>query len=676
MPRPLTLACAAGLLTLQVVLAGWAIVHTSPTCDEVNHLPAGVSYVEQLSFGVYHHNPPLLKTLAAIPVLLMGAQTNYGPGSAWDFAERQEVPIHYGAFGRDFQRANFDPAHYQRLFIAGRAVVLCFSFLGAVVAFVWARELANLPLAAPLSNTSSARGDAAGLTAMALWVLSPNFLAHSGVVTTDVPAATAALASTWLFWRWLRTQTPTAALGVGVALGLAQLIKFSLLILFGIWPVLALVATLAQARAAREIWPAALRRLGHTFGCGLVMLAGALLTINLGYLFEGTGQPLGKFEFLSTSLTQPRTFGPAPYPNSALADVYRMRMNRFRDTWLEGLPVPLPEHYVLGFDEQLFEAKPGMGSGGYPMYLRGELRRSGWSYYYTYALAIKEPLGTWLLVGAALAAACIGVRWSWPDEMPVWFTPLAMLAAMSLLTDINIGVRYVLAVLPFLYVGASRVAAALWATSRRWLWGGILGVGLTTNLAAVLTTAPDWIAYFNVLAGGPAHGHEHLIDSNIDWGQDLYELRRVLDARGHRGPLPAALFGNMDPLLAGLDVTLIPRDPRTLADLPRHPLEPAALTPGLYAVSVNYVLGYPYRWLAGVQIFQCPEQTYSYFRDLTPVAQAGRSIWIYDLTPADCARLNSNLGLGQDVQPVVPEATPPPLQSGKFCLPSSSPRVG
>lgn len=637
------------LLAIHAGLCLWGMLRNSVTVDEVNHLPAGLTYLEQLTFGLYHHNPPLVKMLAGIPVLAGGARVDYD--HEWQRAARAKVQVHPGAFGYDFMQANREPpGHYDALFLRARLVILMFSLAGGLIVYRWAQELYG-------DGPDDPTGPRAGLIALSLWTFSPNLLAHAGLMTTDLPSAVVGMGATYLFWRWLKHPLPTPAVWVGVALGVAQLTKFSSLILFGIWPVLALGSLVANLRTQPfkteeeldndddegRLPNSVLGRLLHLAGCGMVILAICTLTINVGYLLEGTGKPLGDYEFLSTSLTVPRTSGQGAYPNSPLGPIYQSRVNRFRDSLLGGIPVPLPEHYLLGFDEQLFEAKPGMPGGGYPMYLRGELRRTGWWYYYFYAIGVKTPLGSLALLAAATVGTLLlpRLRIAWVDELFVWFPPITMLLAMSFLTDINIGVRYALPCFPFGILIAARVARA-WTLPawRRFTIGALL-----LQAAATLWIAPHYLAYFNLLVGGPSHGHEHLIDSNLDWGQDVLALKAELDRRGHQGPLPAAIFGNLDLSLEGIDASLIPRDPRTFNPQWRHVDEPAQLTPGLYAVSANYVMGYPYRWVYKGRVFDSPENAYAYFQSLTPVAKAGYSIWLYELSAEDCARLNRELGL-------------------------------
>ncbi len=632
-------AIATLLLAIHGLLAGWAALRNSPTVDEVNHLPAGLSYLERGTFEIYPHNPPLVKVLCALPLYAAGVEADYR--HAWLWAKERGFPVSHSAFARNFQEAQRAPeGRYRTLFVVARIVAILLALGGGVVVLLFSRDLF---------------GERGALVSLAAWTFCPNLLAHDGLVTTDGATTAAAIAAMYLFRRWLRAPTLSGAIVTGAGLGGALLVKFSLLLLVPLWIFFAAWTCIAPSR------PAGGDSRRRRVGVGLALaLATALVVVNAGYLFEGTGKRLGDYEFISPALSRTRSDGASPYaPEYALHRLHEERQNRFQGTLLARLPVPLPERFVQGFDLQSFEANTGLEAGGYPVYLRGELRYTGWWYYYLYCLGVKLPPGTLALLAWTLLVLVLHPpsRLAPLDEAFLWLPPLSYLAAFSFGTDIDLGVRYVLPCLPFAMVAMGRlarvrarpqgIAAVLGLaplTERRWHRWLLVGL-LALNLASALRIAPHYLAYFNLFAGGPAHGHEHLIDSNLDWGQDLLELKKSLDRRGHRGPLPCALFGNLDPTLFGIEPALIARDPKTLPPGGRVDGEPRRLAPGLHAVSVNYVMGLPYRWLHRGEWFHAREGAYAWFQRLAPVERVGYSIWLYELSPADCSRLELELGL-------------------------------
>ena len=149
------------------------------------------------------------------------------------------------------------------------------------------------------------------------------------------------------------------------------------------------------------------------------------------------------------------------------------------------------------------------------------------------------------------------------------------------------------------------------------------------NAFETFVTWPGYLSYFNEFAGGAAGGHRYLIDSNLDWGQGLLDLRRWLDAHPPPEPLALAYFGAVDPAIAGIHFRLPPRDPRVVAPERRRPGETGELRPGTYAVSVNFVQGLPHVVQSpDGSVLPVPQDAFEYFRLLRPVATAGDSIWI------------------------------------------------
>jgi len=252
---------------------------------------------------------------------------------------------------------------------------------------------------------------------------------------------------------------------------------------------------------------------------------------------------------------------------------------------------------------------------------------------------VKLPLAIPIfLTLAALAAALVpAARRPLADEL-FWIAPATvLLALMSAMTGLDLGVRYDLPILPFLFVGIARVAhpAAL-------AWMGragrvAIGVALAWMVVGTLRVHPHELSYFNEIAGGPRGGARHLLDSNIDWGQDLLELRRVLDLNE---PLGLAYFGAVDPALAGIRWRVPPRDPRTVPPGHALPSDTPTLLPGLYAISVNFLYGLPHRVPGpGGESVPSDEDAFAYFRTLRPFARAGYSIEIFRVGPEEADRI-------------------------------------
>jgi 4-amino-4-deoxy-L-arabinose transferase-like glycosyltransferase len=636
------------LLTVHLVLAVQSLVQENPTIDEVIHLPAGITYWQTGTFKLYHHNPPLVKLVAALPALASGVTMEQVYRSKfW----RNEPPYKSGVA---HLFANLNAAGYFEIFTRARLLMPLFSVVGGLVVFAWSSRL---------------YGGRGGLLSLALWVFCPNVLAHARLITTDLPATALGALATFGFWHYLQCPNWRRAALAGVLLGLAELTKFSLILLYGIFPLLGAIHLLRQHDRSDL-----LRRAGHGGLQGAFILVLSIAVIDLGYAFEGVGTPLGQYEFVSGSLTRPVPPGMfRPEVGDRLLNLLRQaRVNRFRGTLLGSLPAPLPAHYLLGFDDQKMEAEgipakliPGFvgeeggeETRGYPVYLDGVVSSKSWWYYYLFALAYKVPEGTWTLVVLALAVSACSrrARASWFDELMLLAMPLVLLLVISFFTNINLGLRYVLPIFPFLFISAGKLipwAAKIRHGLGRRVAGGMIGICLAATIVATLAIRPHYLAYFNALSGGPAHGSEHLIDSNLDWGQDLVGLRRWLarNAPGERVGL--AYFGQIHPAIfearpgEALAWFLPPPAPgridrkRPLTPRDQYGPRPTRLEPGLYAVSASLVRGLPWRVYdnAAWAPYEALLDAFSYFRTLTPIAHVGHSIFIYRVTAADAAGL-------------------------------------
>jgi 4-amino-4-deoxy-L-arabinose transferase-like glycosyltransferase len=580
-------AAVAGLLLLHAGLLAWAATRHSPTFDEPAHLVAGLAAWQLGRPDLFQVNPPLVRMLAALPVVCTRPATDW---SGLYTSTRPEFGV-----GGSFLIANDD--RWFGYFMLARWACIPLSLLGGTICWRWAGEL---------------YGPRAGLLALALWCFCPNVLAHAQLITPDAGAAALGVTAAYGFWRWLREPTAGRTYLAGVALGLAELTKMTWVVLFLLWPLLwVLYRGLRRSGEPGRPWPVQAGQLALILVLGLGVL-------NLGYGCDGSFQRLGTFRFSSRMLTgQDKDVSKLPTGASR---------NRFADSWLGGVPVPVPRSYLLGIDLQKvdFERQP-------LSYLRGEWRRGGWWYYYLYALAVKVPLGTWLLLllAAALKLYRAGPAVCQRDELVVLAPLVLILVFVSAQTGFNHHLRYVLPALPFAFIWAGQAAQA---RVRGWPVPAMVAGVAAWSVASSLWVYPHSLSYFNELAGGPTNGHAHLVNSNIDWGQDLFYLKRWLDDHPEARPLGLAYFGSVPPSLAGIESEGVPRGPAS-----RGNEENAASgsgegpRPGWYAVSVNRLRG----------------EDYGYFLQFRPVAMAGYSIYIYHLSPEDANRARRGLGLDE-----------------------------
>ncbi len=496
------------LLLIQTSLLGYSATRHSPTHLEPAFLASGVSHWQFGRFELYRVNPPLVRMVAALPVLVVGCNTDWsryrnGPGT------RAEFPV-----GEDFIKAN-GPALIP-LLIYARWACIPFNLIGAYFAYRWAKEL---------------YGGGAGLATLALYVFEPNLLAHGELITPDGACTAFGILAGFTFWRWLKRPSWNRAAIAAGALGIANLSKMSWLILFGLWPFLWLVWRWmdpgSHGSKQRSVGRPAFASGGESQSLRhppLIQLAGVLFlavyVINLGYAFDGFGVPLGEFQFVSTVLTGLEKTGTPG--------------NRFRDSWVESLPVPLPRQYVLGVDSQ----KKDLEGFAQKSYLRGEWKSGGWWYYYLYGFLVKVPCGTWAIFALVVLSRLFSRRRPVPfrDELVLLLPALVLLVVVSSQTEFNIHLRYVFPSLGFvlIFLGQSCCRVPSGCLNRIMSPATLAILSLSYTVCSLTWIYPHHLAYFNDFIGGPSNGHRHLLGSSFDWGQDLLYLRQFAADTGVR----------------------------------------------------------------------------------------------------------------------------------------------
>lgn len=262
-------------------------------------------------------------------------------------------------------------------------------------------------------------------------------------------------------------------------------------------------------------------------------------------------------------------------------------------------------------------------SCGHEAYLFGRYSTEGWWYYFPIAFLVKTPVPTLLLGfwGVMTLVRDDARRW---DHGLLLLPPAVFFSAFILSEGKALGLRYLLPIYPFLFVVAGASMQTAWSATRRWRRRAVMGL----CAALLLTTAgihPDHLAYFNDMAGGPDGGHRILVDSNLDWGQDLKGLKTWMDERGV-ARVKLSYFGSVDPALYDLDYDwlpsyVLPNRGATVVELP---------TTGWIAISVTNRVG------VYMDMYGHGKGLFEWLDAYEPVARIGHTILVYripDETP-------------------------------------------
>lgn len=459
--------------------------------------------------------------------------------------------------GRLFLVNNF--SRYQSLFNQCRTMVIILGLVLGLLLFIWTETLYGYPSA---------------LVVLLLYCFCPNMLAHSQLATPDIGFCLTTVLALFTLRSFCLAPSWKNILFAGCALGCAEISKFTALVYYPLFVLLPSIYCLLAEKPMKK----------QLVGLAAIVFV-SLVLINAGYLFQGLFHPLGSFVLKSRFLTG------------------------LSHTVLGELPLPLPFSYVQGFDKQMVEAE-----GGYIVFLNGVLRTRGWWYYFLEAFVLKTPVPLLSLIG--LRCLVRVPRAMAQDTIFLILPILTLFVEFSFLTDIDLGLRYILPVYPLLFIWVSPVIASMVARYRT--WGRIVPAASSVLLfmygLSSIWIFPHHLSYFNAVAGGPEGGYRYLIDSNIDWGQDLPQLKKVMDAKGIRR-ITLAYFGVAAPEVYGISYSLP---------------SPHAVLHGYLAVSVSILQGKG-RWIStmdGRWVF-LPENALTWVKRFSPIARAGYSIYLY-----------------------------------------------
>ena len=535
-------ALAVLLALFHAILAVTATVGKSMTADEIAYLTAGHAYNTRGDFRLQPENGNLPQRWAALPALFAGVSLPATTSEAWRHSDVWN-------YGHEFFYEQTMPA--DELLFWGRGMIALFSAATGLLVFGWSRSLF---------------GWHGGFFALILFIFCPSFLAHGALTTSDVPMTFFFLAAVGAWWRHLEHPGPGGAGLSALTLGLACLTKFSAVLLA---PMFALLAAIwLTSRVRTDGWWLPLARLVRSTILHLAV-TGALV-----WIFYG-----GRFSAFAPALTDGANFYRGDW-NWILTDI----------GWLGPIVKALrnwhalPEAFLYGFTFVVQFARERSA------FLNGEYSFTGWPSFFPFAFLAKTTVPLLLLLATGLAA--------WVHRLRMIQTgginrlgaqlrrvaPLLVLFAVywffSVTSHLNIGHRHLLPTYPVLFILLGALATLV---DRRQPAAFLLVAGLSLwHIGESWIIRPHYLAYFNQLVGGPRNGWRHLVDSSLDWGQDLPALRVWLDAHADGNRIFLSYFGSGDPVHEGIRASLLPTLPAVGS--PRPWLK---LTPGIYAISAT-----------------------------------------------------------------------------------------
>jgi hypothetical protein len=458
----------------------WHAYRSSPVNDEFGHFYAGLAYHKFDNQELFCVNPPLVRAIGSWPGSHSALESQV---TVPDLENIVRPEFFYGRvlFGES-------PILFQRSLFFGRALVSLFAILVTILCYLWAKRLG---------------GQVAAVVVATLWAFQPQVIAHGSFITNDVPVASMMLMAMYLYSDWLRRPSIRRTFFCGLILGTALLCKFTAVLLLPIF-VIGFALTIQ-----RPLSKSALR-----FG---LLLGIAWFVLCAGYGFRGFGTKLGDYGFVSQMLSDP------------MCEVDRLRSNRFHNTWLADLPIPLPKYFLLGVDLQQLDFDKGLDS-----YALGTHKIGSWWWFFGFSMLVKLPVGTLVAMGWANLQWLPRIRHLTPDEWLVIGMAFLIFETTAIKSGIGQQVRYILPLYPYLLILLAPALRNFQWLSRK---GMIAAACCIVTMIESAWVAPYWTSSFNFLAGGTQCGYRYLYNDATDWGQSLYDIVDWVKKNPEKRPL-------------------------------------------------------------------------------------------------------------------------------------------
>ena len=516
------------------------------TGDEIAHLTAGYSYWKTNDYRLQPENGNLPQRWAALPLLGRGLTFPTLDQNAWRISDVWDLGFQW------FYSCNNDLASMLR---DGRRMIALFGVATGFLVFLWARRL---------------HGDKGALLAVLLFSFCPTMLANGALITSDMTATCMFLAAVTAFWAMAHRLTPGRTLVFGIVLGLLCVAKFSAPLIAPMCAILWAVRVYGRD-TLEAAWPFGTSITGRArIALSLAAATLAACAIALCVIWASYGFKYPMFRQFEPNRVR-SLVGWDVLEDQGGPMVTGLRFVRSHEL--------LPESYIYGF------AHTFRFSRYRKSYLNGEYRSTGWVGFFPYTTLVKTPaalFGLLALAGFFTAAHRRDARERW-KRWYEWSPLLSLFAvywAFSLTSGLNIGHRHIMPTYPVLFVMAAGAAAWI-GTSPRWAAACVAGLA-AWFAGESLWIRPHYIAYFNELVG-PTNAWQHVVDSSLDWGQDLPSVKTWLDAHPQDGPVFVSYFGSGDLDYYGIHGTRI-----GYANFDLRPRKaPHVLGGGLWIISVT-----------------------------------------------------------------------------------------
>jgi 4-amino-4-deoxy-L-arabinose transferase-like glycosyltransferase len=588
-----------GLLILMLILEISSALKENQTIDEATHLAAGYSYWKTGDFRMNPEHPALFKLISSFPLLFLKLNLPTNDPSWQQYNE--------WSFGHEFLYHNTEPA--DKILFLGRLPTMLISLLLGFFIYKWAKELF---------------GYKAGIFALFLYVLEPNIIAHSRYVTNDIQITFFFVLSIYYFGKYLKNPTFKNLTVASLVFAISQVIKFSAIILVPILLILFIIKRW-QNFQNREKNVLNLKKIGLGI---MIFIFLTFLIIFISYGFE-LKTPLKDQRVVRLYQEREEMINTGSYTNQPFYLEWLIKhgdpqigFGKFLYKFANKIPVP-----AFTYFRGLFSVL-SHNYWGHASYLLGMSGNTGWWYYFIVAFFVKTPLSILVFFGISgfifFKKFLVRLKSNFKESQiknkfrSIIFTfkniplnyylisiPPLIYFMWSMSSHINLGVRHIFPVFPFVYLISSSIIK--YKPIRYITFYKILF--LLTCIFYIFSSFkiyPNYLTYFNEASGGPKNGHKILLDSNLDWGQDVKKLKKYID-ENQIPEIRLAYFGTADLDYYGIKFWGIPKN---------NQLEIYGIPKDIIAISASVLFS--------------SEQEFTWLLNYKPIEVIGNTIYMYN----------------------------------------------
>jgi len=494
LPRLAAILLPAMLAFVFVLTCTNSIAYKSPTRDENRHLIRGVMLLKTGDYRLNKHHPILGNVLNGIPQLFnskLEIPSTSDPD--WEMANKDNLAGKLVDLNGKKRSFLFDVLYLSRYVTIG-----FMALSGILMYFIVKKEFGLI---------------AAGIFTI-LYFFSPNIIAHSRLVTTDAYIIPVTFLGTFILYKYLQEPSKKRLCWFIVVSFLALLTKYTVVPIAAIWLLFMFICEIFAGGSTRPKFFT--RLLSASKKIAIVIFAWVvLLTAAYGFRFT----TLSATNHANTDKTETHMHNitdltsSVPFLTKPIQHIYK------------NIPVPFPE-YIQGFFENVLLHD----QYGHDSFLFGQYSKTGWWYYFPAAMLIKVPVP--LLIGSTTlllwAAAKFYQQLTTLKKQKLFNIQLkpnhifiivpAFFVLLSMKSSINLGIRHILILFPFIYLGLGILAQKTIKSQSKILAPVILLV--VWYIYSSISIYPHYLEYFNEIAGGPENGYKYLLDSNLSWAQD------------------------------------------------------------------------------------------------------------------------------------------------------------